>query len=140
MKTTRLLPWILFLSGALIYVIGLWQACPLLSGKGYFLGVLMTGMFVAYVYQRAVNLNQSDERFASVCQMVTLITAGLLLVGVWNAPLSPLEKGLYPVASYVYWGKFCCYVCKIWGINSPACAYRYAATVWTTVNYLPAWR
>jgi len=101
MKTTRLMPWILFLSGALIYVIGLWQACPLLSGKGYFLGVLMTGMFVAYVYQRAVNLNQSDERFASVCQMVTLITAGLLLVGVWNAPLSPLEKGLYPVAFIV---------------------------------------
>ena len=28
----------------------------------------------------------------------TLITIGLLLVGVWNAPLSPLEKGLYPVA------------------------------------------
>ncbi|MFJ7173284.1 inner membrane protein YiaB [Citrobacter freundii] len=101
MKTTRLLPWILFLSGALIYVIGLWQACPLLSGKGYFLGVLMTGMFVAYVYQRAVNLNQSDERFASVCQMVVLITVGLLLVGVWNAPLSPLEKGLYPVAFIV---------------------------------------
>ena len=98
MKTTRLLPWILFLSGALIYVIGLWQACPLLSGKGYFLGVLMTGMFVTYVYQRAENLDQSDERLTSVCQMVTLITAGLLLVGVWNAPLSPLEKGLYLVA------------------------------------------
>ena len=101
MKTTRLLPWILFLSGALIYVMCLWQACPLLSGKGYFLGVLMTGMFVTYVYQRAVNLNQSDERFASVCQMVTLITIGLLLVGVWNAPLSPLEKGLYPMAFIV---------------------------------------
>ena len=98
MKTTRLLPWMLFLSGILTYSIGLWRACPLLSGKGYFFGVLMTGMFVTYVYQRAVNLNQSDERFASVCQMVTLITIGLLLVGVWNAPLSPLEKGLHPVA------------------------------------------
>jgi uncharacterized membrane protein YiaA len=98
MKTTRLLPWILFLSGALIYVIGLWRACPLLSGKGYFFGVLMTGMFVTYAYQRAVNLNQNDERFASVCQMVVLITVGLLLVGVWNAPVSSLEKGLYPVA------------------------------------------
>ncbi|MDG5475820.1 inner membrane protein YiaB [Citrobacter freundii] len=98
MKTTRLLPWILFLSGALIYVIGLWRACPLLSGKGYFFGVLMTGMFVIYAYQRAVNLNQNDERFASVCQMVALITIGLLLVGVWNAPVSSLEKGLYPVA------------------------------------------
>lgn len=98
MKTTRLLPWILFLSGALIYVIGLWRECPLLSGKGYFFGVLMTGMFVTYAYQRAVNLNQNDERFASVCQMVVLITVGLLLVGVWNAPVSSLEKGLYPVA------------------------------------------
>ncbi|AYL63457.1 inner membrane protein YiaB [Citrobacter youngae] len=101
MKTTRLLPWIFFLSGALIYVIGLWQACPLLSGKGYFFGVLMTGMFVAYVYQWAENLNQNDERFTSVCQMVALITVGLLLVGVWNAPLTPLEKGLYPVAFFV---------------------------------------
>ena len=98
MKTTRLLPWMLFLSGILTYSIGLWRACPLLSGKGYFFGVLMTGMFVTYVYQRAENLDQSDERLTSVCQMVTLITVGLLLVGVWNAPLSPLEKGLYPVA------------------------------------------
>lgn len=101
MKTTRLLPWLLFLSGALIYVIGLWRACPLLSGKGYFFGVLMTGMFVTYAYQRAVNLNQNDERFASVCQMVALITVGLLLVGVWNARLLPLEMGLYPAAFFV---------------------------------------
>ncbi|KAA1277500.1 hypothetical protein DXF85_13190 [Citrobacter pasteurii] len=106
MKTTRLLLWILFLSGALIYVIGLWRACPLLSGKGYFLGVLMTGMFVTYVYQRAENLDQDDERFVSVCQMVALITVGLLLVGVWNAPLAPLEKGLYPAAFFVcLWGQ-----------------------------------
>ena len=106
MKTTRLLPWILFLSGALIYVIGFWQACPLLSGKGYFFGVLMAGMFMTYVYQRGENLNQSDERFASVCQMVALITIGLLLVGVWNAPLAPIEKALYPAAFFIcLWGQ-----------------------------------
>ncbi|MDA8496808.1 inner membrane protein YiaB [Citrobacter sp. Igbk 17] len=98
MKTTRLLPWLLFLSGALIYCAGLWWSCPLLSGKGYFLGVLMTGLFVTYAYLRAENRNQSDERFAFVCQMVALITVGLLLVGVWNAPLAPLEMGLYPAA------------------------------------------
>lgn len=101
MKTTRLLPWIYFLSGALIYVIGLWQACPLLSGKGYFFGVLMTGMFVTYAYQHAKNYEQSDERFVSVCRMVALITVGLLLVGVWNAPLLPLEIGVYPVAFFM---------------------------------------
>lgn len=76
MKTTRLLPWILFFSGILIYVVGLWHACPLLSGKGYFLGALMTGMFVTYAYQRAVNLNQNDECFTSICKMVALITLG----------------------------------------------------------------
>ncbi len=101
MKTIRLLPWLLFLSGALIYCTGLWWSCPLLSEKGYFLGVLMTGMFVTYAYQRAVNLNQNDERFASVCQMVALITVGLLLVGILNAPLSLLEMGVYPMAFFV---------------------------------------
>ena len=95
MKTTRLLPWILFFSGAFIYVIGLWRACPLLSSKGYFFAVL------TYVYQRADNLNQNDEHFASVCQMVALITVGVLLVGVLNVPLSPLEKGLFPLAFIV---------------------------------------
>ena len=62
---------------------------------------LMTGMFVTYVYQRAENLNQNDEHFASVCQMVALITVGVLLVGVLNVPLSPLEKGLFPLAFIV---------------------------------------
>ena len=101
MKTTRLLPWILFFSGILIYVVGLWHACPLLSGKGYFLGALMTGMLVTYAYQRAVNLNQNDECFTSICKMVALITLGLLLVGIWNIPLAPIEKGLYPAAFFV---------------------------------------
>ena len=98
MKTTRLLPWILFLSGALIYVIGLWQACPLLSGKGYFLGVLITGMFIVYAYQRDVKRGLMDEGFASVCRMVAQITSGLLLVGLWNAPLSLVERGAYLAA------------------------------------------
>ena len=98
MKTLRLWSWMLFLSGALIYIVGLWRACPLLSGKGYFLGVLVTGMFVTYAYHHAKNLNQNDERFSSVCQMVALITTGLLLVGIWNAPLLPVEMGLYPAA------------------------------------------
>lgn len=98
MKTSRQLPWMLFLSGTLIYVIGLWRVCPMLSGKGYFLGVLMTGMFVTYAYQHAKTRHQNDECFSSVCQMVALITTGLLLVGIWNAPLLPFEKGLYPAA------------------------------------------
>lgn len=91
---------------------------PVIERQRLFFGVLMTGMFVTYAYQRAVNLNQNDERFASVCQMVVLITVGLLLVGVWNAPVSSSKRGCTRWhSSYVYWGKFCCCVCNIWGLT-----------------------
>ncbi|MFH7827200.1 inner membrane protein YiaB [Kluyvera chengduensis] len=98
MKRSVLISWLIMLVGALIYLIGLWQACPLLSGKGYFLGVLVTGMFVIYVYRREVKRGSIDGSFASVCQMVALMTCGLLLVGLWNAPLSLVERGAYLAA------------------------------------------
>lgn len=98
MKRSALLAWLLMLAGALIYLIGLWQACPSLSSKGYFLGVLITSMFVVYVYLREVKRGSIDHRFASVCQMVALMTSGLLLVGLWNAPLSLVERGAYLAA------------------------------------------
>lgn len=67
MKCSALIAWLFMLVGALIYLIGLWQACPLLSGKGYFLGVLITGMFIIYVYQRETKRGLIDDRFTSVC-------------------------------------------------------------------------
>lgn len=42
MKTSKTVAKLLFVVGALVYLVGLWISCPLLSGKGYFLGVLMT--------------------------------------------------------------------------------------------------
>ena len=98
MKCSALIAWLFMLVGALIYLIGLWQACPLLSGKGYFLGVLITGMFIIYVYQRETKRGLIDDRFTSVCQIVALMTSGLLLLGLWNAPLSLVERGAYLAA------------------------------------------
>lgn len=98
MKRSVLISWLFMLTGALIYLIGLWRACPLLSGKGFFLGVLITGMFIVYAYQREVKRGLMDEGFASVCRIVALITSGLLLVGLWNAPLSLVERGAYLAA------------------------------------------
>ncbi len=45
MKTSKTVAKLLFVVGALVYLVGLWISCPLLSGKGYFLGVLMTATF-----------------------------------------------------------------------------------------------
>lgn len=98
MRSSTLFSWLLLISGTLVYGLGFWRACPLLSGKGYFLGVLMTAMFVIYVYLRETLRSQADERFIAVCKMVSLMTAGLFLVGVINAPLVPVERVIYSVA------------------------------------------
>lgn len=101
MKRSTLISWLLLISGTSTYVIGLGMACPLLSGKGYFLGVLLTAMFLTYVYLREEKRGQLDDRFITVCQMMALITLGLFLVGILNAPLSLSGRGLYPVALFV---------------------------------------
>ena len=40
-------------AGSLVYLLGIWRTCPLFSGKGYFLGVLVMGMFAVLAHQRA---------------------------------------------------------------------------------------
>ncbi len=63
MKTSKTVAKLLFVVGALVYLVGLWISCPLLSGKGYFLGVLMTATFGNYAYLRAEKLGQLDDFF-----------------------------------------------------------------------------
>lgn len=90
-----------FVVGALVYLVGLWISCPLLSGKGYFLGVLMTATFGNYAYLRAEKLGQLDNFFTHICQLVALITIGLLFIGVLNAPINAYEMVIYPIAFFV---------------------------------------
>ena len=92
MKTSKTVAKLLFVVGAPVYLVGLWISCPLLSGKGYFLGVLMTATFGNYAYLRAEKLGQLDNFFTHICQLVALITIGLLFIGVLNAPINCLVK------------------------------------------------
>ena len=78
MKTSKTVAKLLFVVGALVYLVGLWISCPLLSGKGYFL-----------------------DFFIHVCQLVALITIGLLFIGVLNAPINAYEMVIYPIAFFV---------------------------------------
>lgn len=96
MKTSKTVAKLLFVVGALVYLVGLWISCPLLSGKGYFLGVLMTATFGNYAYLRAEKLGQLDDFFTHICQLVALITIGLLFIGVLNAPINTYEMVIYP--------------------------------------------
>lgn len=95
MKTSKTVAKLLFVVGALVYLVGLWISCPLLSGKGYFLGVLMTATFGNYAYLRAEKLGQLDDFFTHICQLVALITIGLLFIGVLNAPINAYEVVIY---------------------------------------------
>ena len=87
MQISKAVARVLFFTGALVYLAGLWYSCPLLSGKGYFLGVLMTGTFVTYSYLRAERFGNIDETFSRICQFVAL--------------LNVYEIVIYPVAFFV---------------------------------------
>ena len=73
-------------TGSLVYLLGIWRTCPLFSGKGYFLGVLVMGMFAVLAHQRASQWQEQDDGFIALCRLVLLLSVGLLLVGAWYVP------------------------------------------------------
>ncbi|MDU1271438.1 MAG: hypothetical protein E6964_13150 [Escherichia coli] len=75
MKTSKTVAKLLFVVGALVYLVGLWISCPLLG--------------------------QLDNFFTHICQLVALITIGLLFIGVLNAPINAYEMVIYPIAFFV---------------------------------------
>lgn len=87
--------------GALAYLVGIWRTCPLFSGKGYFLGVLVMGMFAILAHQRTMQETGPDDGFASLCRLVVLLSLGLLMVGAWFVPVGWNEKIIYVVAWFV---------------------------------------
>lgn len=46
-------------------------------------------------------LGQLDDFFTHICQLVALITIGLLFIGVLNAPINTYEMVIYPIAFFV---------------------------------------
>lgn len=97
----NIIPRLLMAIGALVYLVGIWRTCPLFSGKGYFLGVLVMGMFAILAHQRTMQEKGADDGFASLCRLVLLLSVGLLMVGAWFVPVGWNEKIIYVVAWFV---------------------------------------
>jgi uncharacterized membrane protein YiaA len=94
--------WGALLVGVLAYLIGLWNASMLLNEKGYYLTVLLYGLFAAVSVQKSVrdrleNIPVSQLYFG-LCWASVLIAVVLLSVGLWNATLMLSEKGFYAMA------------------------------------------
>lgn len=94
-------PQVMLVIGVILYVFCLWDDCPFLTQKGYFLAVLVLGLFTVMTYQRLSEKEKSEDRFAGLCRFMLLLSTGLLLVGVWNLPLDLAEKGLCVLAWFV---------------------------------------
>ena len=88
--------------GALGFVIGLWNASMALNEQGYYLTVLLYGLFAAVSLQKSVRDRLEGIPVSSIyynlCWASVAIAVTLLVVGLWNATLAYSEKGFYAMS------------------------------------------
>lgn len=94
--------WAALAVGILAFLIGLWNASMLLSEKGYYLTVLLYGLFAAVSVQKSVR-DQGEGipvtgLYLGLSWASVLVSIVLLTVGLWNASLTLSEKGFYSMA------------------------------------------
>ncbi len=94
--------WLALLVGTTTYMIGLWNAQMLLNEKGYYFTLLMYGLFASVSLQKSVRdrlegINVTNIYFG-LCWVSLLLSVLLLTVGLWNATLTPSEKGFYAMS------------------------------------------
>lgn len=94
--------WLALLAGVVAFLIGLWNAAMQLNEKGYYFAVLMYGLFAAVSVQKSVRDRLEGIPVTAIyyglAWLSVVIAVTLLVVGLYNATLSPSEKGFYGMA------------------------------------------
>jgi uncharacterized membrane protein YiaA len=95
--------WAALFVGVLSYMIGLWRAKMMLNEKGYYVAILLLGLFSAVSLQKAVRDKNENIPVTAVYFGLCWIALGaallLMAVGLWNAhSIVPSEKGFYGMA------------------------------------------
>lgn len=97
--------WLAMLGGALVYLVGLWRADMELNEKGYYVAVLVLGLFAAVSLQKTVRDRlesiPTTQLYHMVCLLAFAIAVILLVIGLWNASLMLSEKGFYGVSFFM---------------------------------------
>lgn len=94
--------WLALMVGVLMYLIGLWNATMQLNEKGYYLTLLMYGLFAAVSLQKSVRDRLEGtpvtSMYFSLCWFSVIAVTALIAVGLWNATMAPSEKGFYAMS------------------------------------------
>ncbi|MEM8858563.1 MAG: inner membrane protein YiaA [Chloroflexota bacterium] len=88
--------------GILTYMIGLWNASIALSEKGFYLTILLFGLFGAVSVQKNVRDQLEGvpvtNIYYGISWVATVLPILLLIIGLINAEMLLSEKGFYGVA------------------------------------------
>ena len=94
--------WLALLVGVVMYLVGLWNASMALNEKGYYLTVLLYGLFAAVSLQKSVRDRVEgipvSGMYFSICWFALLSSLALICVGLINAQLADSEKGFYAMS------------------------------------------
>ncbi len=94
--------WLAVLVGGTAYLVGLYNARMSMSEKGFYLTVLLFGLFAAVSLQKSVR--DRDEGIAvtglylGLCWLGVVAAVVLLTVGLWNSGMAASEKGFYAMS------------------------------------------
>jgi uncharacterized membrane protein YiaA len=88
--------------GVVGYGFGLFNATMPMNEKGYYLALLLFGLFAAAATQKAVRDKLEGvpvtAAFSAMCWAALASALLLFGIGLWNATLLPSEKGFYGMA------------------------------------------
>lgn len=94
--------WVALAIGITGYLVGLWRAEMQLNEKGYYLTILLYGLFAVVSLQKTVRDKLENipitKIYYGLSWASSLISVALLTIGLWNAELLPSEKGFYAFA------------------------------------------
>ena len=96
--------WVCLLIGIIVFLVGLYNAEMQLNEKGYYLAILLLGLFSVITLQKSVRDKQEGipvtNVFYSISWFGAIAAILLLIIGLFNAELLLSEKGFYGI-SYI---------------------------------------
>ena len=94
--------WAALLMAMAAFLVGLWNAQMQLNEKGYYLTLLLYGLFAAISLQKTVRDRAEGISvtglYSGLCWLSLVAAILLLSVGLFNATLTLSEKGFYAIS------------------------------------------